>query len=277
MQERCDASGFQGRNKFRHANGYTDGWYVIIGKIKHPDARLELWLDRYSGIGQRRFYYGFRIENSRDLHELTQRASSYYQPKLKFTRDDWMKIKGQLAWQLNPKLPDRNFEKPIFEDYRPGQRFYGVYDPIKTWSRTSIEQMVNHAIEFFSAVICSRIKTVEAAVADQTYPRSEPWVRREHLRRERNPMLARACKQRDGFKCKVCGMTFEEIYGELGRGFAESHHLYPLSRSNAKVKTRLEDLATVCANCHRMLHLMRGSEHDLQKLKHVMEIQRRIE
>ena len=49
--------------------------------------------------------------------------------------------------------------------------------------------------------------------------------------------------------------------------FAEAHHLRPLSKKRAKEKTRLEDLVTVCSNCHRMLHQMRGREHDLDELR----------
>jgi predicted HNH restriction endonuclease len=32
----------------------------------------------------------------------------------------------------------------------------------------------------------------------------------------------------------------------------------------------VEDLVTVCDNCHRMLHLMRGKEHDLDRLKQII-------
>jgi 5-methylcytosine-specific restriction protein A len=72
-------------------------------------------------------------------------------------------------------------------------------------------------------------------------------------------------------------MTFAEVYGdELGAEFAEAHHLHPLSRKRANEKTRLEDLATVCSNCHRMLHLMRGREHDIEELKRIMAKQRKI-
>jgi 5-methylcytosine-specific restriction enzyme A len=44
------------------------------------------------------------------------------------------------------------------------------------------------------------------------------------------------------------------VYGELGRGHAECHHTLPLSEAAFVRKTRLRDLAIVCANCHRMLH-----------------------
>ena len=56
-------------------------------------------------------------------------------------------------------------------------------------------------------------------------------------------------------KCEVsgCGFNFEKAYGALGMGFAEVHHLRPLARSGPCITT-LDDLAIVCANCHRMIH-----------------------
>lgn len=56
-------------------------------------------------------------------------------------------------------------------------------------------------------------------------------------------------------KCEVpgCGFDFERVYGSIGAGFAEVHHRRGLARSGP-TKTKLTDLAIVCANCHRMIH-----------------------
>ena len=56
--------------------------------------------------------------------------------------------------------------------------------------------------------------------------------------------------------CQVpgCGFDFEMVYGELGTGFAEVHHLRPLGELCQPFSTTLADLAVVCANCHRMIH-----------------------
>lgn len=62
-------------------------------------------------------------------------------------------------------------------------------------------------------------------------------------------------------RCEVpgCGFEFKERYGELGKEFAEVHHIVPLGGRGSKARTtRLSDLAIVCANCHRMIH--RGGE-----------------
>lgn len=82
---------------------------------------------------------------------------------------------------------------------------------------------------------------------------------RLHKFRERNPQLTRRKKDSvfrttGKLACEVCGFDFFETYGELGEGFAECHHIRPLSQLDSIWETRLEDLSIVCSNCHRMLH-----------------------
>jgi putative restriction endonuclease len=83
--------------------------------------------------------------------------------------------------------------------------------------------------------------------------------RRLHLLRERNPALVRAAKELrmridPELHCEVCGFSYIKFYGERGAEFIEAHHRVPLSKLTSTTKSRVEDLALVCANCHRMLH-----------------------
>lgn len=85
---------------------------------------------------------------------------------------------------------------------------------------------------------------------------------RFHKLRERNPsaikMKKRAILVKTGaLRCEVCGFDFHKVYGTIGKAFAECHHTLPLSQIKAGAKTKLSDLAIVCANCHRMLHRAR--------------------
>ncbi|MBK9934281.1 MAG: HNH endonuclease [Cytophagaceae bacterium] len=57
--------------------------------------------------------------------------------------------------------------------------------------------------------------------------------------------------------CDVCGFSFVEKYGEVGLGYIEAHHTYPISELTEETQTRPEDMALVCSNCHRMLHRRR--------------------
>jgi hypothetical protein len=82
---------------------------------------------------------------------------------------------------------------------------------------------------------------------------------KRHLVKERDPDLVHRKKQAvldatGHLACQVCRFDFAQVYGKIGRGFAECHHLVPVAELDGKSVTRLEDLAIVCSNCHRMLH-----------------------
>jgi hypothetical protein len=91
-------------------------------------------------------------------------------------------------------------------------------------------------------------------------------VYRIHRSRERDPRLTAEAKRlfraRKGqLFCEVCGFSFSETYGELGREFIESHHLKPLSEVKPGEQTDVDDLLMVCSNCHSMLHRGDPSEN----------------
>jgi 5-methylcytosine-specific restriction enzyme A len=85
---------------------------------------------------------------------------------------------------------------------------------------------------------------------------------RLHRSRERSPELiakkkASALKKHGRLQCEVCSFDFEAQYGSRGLGFIEAHHTKPLHTLSPGDKTRLEDLALLCSNCHRMVHARR--------------------
>jgi hypothetical protein len=93
---------------------------------------------------------------------------------------------------------------------------------------------------------------------DARFDEGRPIVRL-HLTRERCPELVRLFKSavlsRDGrLRCEVCAFDFAETYGAHGEGYAEAHHCTPLASLTKSTRFGIEDLALVCANCHRMLH-----------------------
>ena len=82
---------------------------------------------------------------------------------------------------------------------------------------------------------------------------------RLHRYRERNRKLveqrkSKALRENVKLRCEACDFDFELRYGPRGRGFIEAHHTKALATLVENAKTKLEDLALVCANCHRMIH-----------------------
>jgi 5-methylcytosine-specific restriction protein A len=97
---------------------------------------------------------------------------------------------------------------------------------------------------------------------------------RVHFSRERNRKLveqkkAAALKKDGKLSCEVCSFDFAAHYGTRGRGFIEAHHVKPVHTLKPGDKTRLEDLALLCSNCHRMVHAKRPWL-DLERLRKLL-------
>jgi hypothetical protein len=54
--------------------------------------------------------------------------------------------------------------------------------------------------------------------------------------------------------CEGCERNFRIGFGVRGDRALEVHHLKPLSATPGVVRTRLADLAVLCASCHRLVH-----------------------
>lgn len=81
---------------------------------------------------------------------------------------------------------------------------------------------------------------------------------RQRERRLRAAKLAQAKLDNDGrLLCEVpgCGFDFEQVYGQLGAGYAQVHHLRQMSKLRGRAFNTVDDVAVVCANCHAMIHL----------------------
>ncbi len=76
---------------------------------------------------------------------------------------------------------------------------------------------------------------------------------------ERNRSLRQECLAHYGYKCQVCGMSFEQNYGEIGKNFIEVHHLKPIADTDEQhALDPITGLVPLCSNCHAMIH--RGGE-----------------
>lgn len=83
---------------------------------------------------------------------------------------------------------------------------------------------------------------------------------RVHRTRERNRKLvetkkAKVFRASGKLVCEACDFDFEETYGSRGRMFIEAHHTKPVEGLGEEGKTHIDDLALLCSNCHRMIHV----------------------
>ena len=101
-----------------------------------------------------------------------------------------------------------------------------------------------------------------------------------HINQERRTRSSRivklakfdAIQKGKGFvECECCKFDFRKTYGGIGIEYIECHHKIFLSQG--KRITRIQDLALVCSNCHRMLHRKnsKGEYHSVEELSELIK------
>lgn len=113
--------------------------------------------------------------------------------------------------------------------------------------------MIRKSVEVANEPSIAKLPTVESYEGEEG-----GVVMRLHKRYERDPKLIRekrkAALEAGEVRCEVCSFDFEQAFGESGRGYIEVHHTNPVHTLSPGAKTKLTDLALLCANCHRMAH-----------------------
>lgn len=236
----------------------TGGWSAFVGRLSRRGPTLEIWADRWTGGRARRLYCGF-VGGDQSVQKVVDIAPPDLAPERTITGKE---VDTQGYSHLREGLPRKLFGCPVHERLW-GSGYYGLYfhDPISNASAR--RRFSQDAARFFARVS----EAVCGSQDDDNYSGIERRSVRLHRQFERRKSVADRCKQRDRFSCRVCDLRFIDRYGELGRGFAEAHHIEALKNLNDRVVTRVDDLITVCANCHRMLHRMEGLRQDWKTLR----------
>lgn len=90
------------------------------------------------------------------------------------------------------------------------------------------------------------------------------------LRRQRNRIARDRCLMESGYKCYICGLEFDKVYGTIGKGFLEVHHKSPISKYDEEHVIPQSELVGLCSNCHSMVH-RNGTLIDVDVLKELYE------
>ena len=115
------------------------------------------------------------------------------------------------------------------------------------------------ALSIREAIRNNDIIEVEAEDANGEEFKEGRLLTRWHSRRERNPKLRKqllASRWPVGLNCEVCDLNRPNMPHDLQEALFEGHHLIPLATAAGERKTRLEDMALLCASCHRLIHRM---------------------
>lgn len=111
------------------------------------------------------------------------------------------------------------------------------------------------------ATINKSLQDEEFTDEQESFPEGKE-IYRLHRSKERNSKLIKRAKaeykkNNPKLECQVCKFSFADVYGKIGCNYIEAHHLFPISELTEETETKIEDLAFVCANCHKMIHRIR--------------------
>lgn len=73
-----------------------------------------------------------------------------------------------------------------------------------------------------------------------------------HLMAERSKAVVSAAKSASSWLCEICSMDFYDKYGVK---YIEAHHKTPISTYSEKYAIKPQDLALLCPNCHKAVHI----------------------
>jgi len=239
---------YEGKSKGITAFGYykKDGKFVVLrGSFAVDDSQLKKSFFNdpvYRGYPEKR-------KELIDTKKLEKKAYCY-----QFTEDvqfDDVSPAASIIWGSN-RNGKRDFT-PNGKKVRIGQNITSINKP------TVLKPDIIKTVE---TPVLAEQPVFKEEDDELVFPEGKE-IYELHRAKERSKAVVnlakKKAKERDPFLCcSVCNFSFLKEYGvELGENFIEAHHTKPLSEITGEVETKVEDLALVCSNCHRMLHRRR--------------------
>lgn len=265
LEHKIDDPRIEKINKIKIEPTDTFGWYIDIFKLKKISGRgkVQIWIDKFPDISRPTLSICFWSKDLARVEKVANCMSDNFADKHPHKTEDIDK-----GLKLKTPLAKKYYNRYLIEPY-PFWKFITYYfsDNIALNNKTS-NALINKISDETGQLMRRTVSALEIINNDEDYSKKERQIVARHKRFERDKKLAEIVKRRDGCQCRVCDFVFIEKYGEdLGRGFAEAHHIIALSQIKRKNKSTPADLITVCSNCHRMLHRMEGKPDDYKNLR----------
>ena len=214
---------------------------------------LILALDLYFKVGRQRLDESHPevIQLSQLLNQLPIHSSDTRNIDFRNSQGVSMKLGNFSA--LDPEFQSKGLKRGSKLDQEVWNEFAGDIEKLKL-TAVSISKSGSWVAE---------TKTeYRIASDDEEFMEGRILTRLHKRRKERNQKVVEQKKKKvlqetGKLECEACRFDFFAFYGKLGHGFAECHHTTPISELTTEHKTKLIDLAILCANCHRMIHRSR--------------------
>jgi predicted HNH restriction endonuclease len=212
-----------------------DKQFLPISQKKFDEIFLELNLPAFKTSGNASFdnysTFNFVVKQVRDFLKTKDKSISLLDSH-------------SFLWIIGNQMKTENFISPR----------HIVVPPIESQVNTlQVEQQIPNEI-----IIQQKIAEEDDELA---FPEGRE-IYKLHKSKERSKELIRTVKEMrlltdQKLCCEVCSFSFTDKYGDIGEGFIEAHHLFPISELKEETVSKINDIALVCSNCHRMLHRRR--------------------
>lgn len=183
-----------------------------------------------------------------DMANASEEKKNLFFSYLQYMIDDGAKVKflvNNTALENILEWPDswRNFHCKITKVPIP-ESDNADFDCIKNWLELSFNLMFS---------LLNIVDTFDSELLPIQSEGTPTEIK--SIRYERNEVNRKICIKRKGYTCCVCGLNFEQTYGNIGKGFVEIHHTTPVSQMGSDYILNIDrDLVPICSNCHSMAH-----------------------
>lgn len=190
------------------------------------------------------------------LHDLLDGDTLYWDGQPEGRTDKYIIEHESAGWELLVFYRKRKNEFP-----HTGFRYEGRFH-YQSHSGSRPTQFILQRVNSIADIVRRDLTALTIEESPEAYYTEGKAHARLVNTHERNPRLRAEAIRIHGTRCQVCEFSFAEFYGELGKGFVEIHHLRPVAGYEGEVRVDpAQDMAALCANCHRMIH--RDPDHPL--------------
>ncbi|MDI7775873.1 HNH endonuclease [Asticcacaulis sp. EMRT-3] len=248
----------------------TAGSHITVVKTNWPELTIRVWCDKVMDGKSISYWSGFGSINYEPIEKLLSLCGDRIDKPLHRGSNDMEPYGDGKNYRFKKSLTENEMLQAFTEKY-PRSCGFGVYNSGDIYDVNRAYNFISNIINLVSTLSIdmeSDLFVEEFGVSEGekiAHKRSEKIKRNSKIIRRKKASTMESYGQ---LACEVCNFDFRKKYGELGDSFAEVHHLKPIAENTTATITKLDDLAIVCANCHRMLH--RKNLLSIDKLKQLI-------
>lgn len=183
----------------------------------------------------------------------------------------WHKMNNKICCKTKVLINGKLIEESEFtsldyswEAFNISFESFPFYDPD---DGNRIEVVSEHVCDLWAMLLSLIPYTIEGKEEGQAYEKTL-------TAHERNPINRQLCLQLKGYACAVCGLKFEDVYGNIGHNYIEIHHTNPIADMGSNhVVDIVNELVPLCSNCHSMVH-RRKPPYSVEELRKIISEQR---